>query len=146
MAARPEPRVESPRPKLSWEEFQQQLDEAFGTQRTLPAPPPQPTEPPPKLSPEEIQRQLNEAFAPWEWAMSHPTPGPVPAAFDPCSESARAHADGAIAHLAFALGGKPIGIDDLKFDRKTYEKPLPQHPLYDGTNPDVAAFAARGGN
>ena len=42
-------------------------------------------------------------------------------------------ADGAIAHLAFALGGKPIGIDDLKFDRETYEKLLPQHPLYDGT-------------
>ena len=54
-------------------------------------------------------------------------------------------ADGAIAHLAFALGGKPIGIDDLKFDRETYEKLLPQHPLYDGTNPDIAVFAARGG-
>ena len=57
----------------------------------------------------------------------------------------RVIADGAIAHLAFALGGKPIGIDDLKFDRETYEKLLPQHPLYDGTNPDIAAFAARGG-
>ncbi len=57
----------------------------------------------------------------------------------------RVIADGAIAHLAFALGGKPIGIDDLKFDRETYEKLLPQHPLYDGTVPDVAAFAARGG-
>jgi len=58
----------------------------------------------------------------------------------------RVIASGAIAHLAFAPGeGKNLKLEDLRYDRATYEKLMALHPLYDATNPDISAFAARGG-
>jgi hypothetical protein len=58
----------------------------------------------------------------------------------------RVIAGGAIAHLAFPLPNDPkLGIDQLKFDRATYEKFLQQHALYDTTNPDIKPFVERGG-
>ena len=55
-------------------------------------------------------------------------------------------AGGAVAHLAFAPGeGRNLKLEDLTFNRATYERLLPQHKLYDATNPDISAFAGRGG-
>ena len=64
---RPPPTPSPPgQEKLSPEEIQQRLNEAFagvllngGTRPTLPEPP---REPPPSLSPEEIQQRLDELF------------------------------------------------------------------------------------
>ena len=51
-------------------------------------------------------------------------------------------AGGAIAHLACAPGeGRNVKLEDLGFNRATYEKLIPQHSLYDATNPDIAAYA-----
>jgi feruloyl esterase len=58
----------------------------------------------------------------------------------------RVIAGGAIEHLAFAPGeGAGLKLEDLRFDAATYEKMLPRHALYDATNPDISAFAKRGG-
>ncbi|MEE7441899.1 tannase/feruloyl esterase family alpha/beta hydrolase [Methylobacterium oryzae] len=36
-------------------------------------------------------------------------------------------------------------LKDLAFDRATFDRLRPLHPLYDATNPDLSAFAAAGG-
>ena len=54
-------------------------------------------------------------------------------------------AEGTIDHLALAIGQKGGGIAGLTYDRAFYARMLPQHSLYDATNPDLAAFAKRGG-
>jgi hypothetical protein len=36
-------------------------------------------------------------------------------------------------------------LADLRFDRATFDRLLPRHPLFDATNPDLSAFAGRGG-
>ena len=69
------PRMEEPRPDLSPEELQQQLNEAFAgvrapEWRVVAQPPP---EPPPKLTPEEIQQRCNELFGD---TASRPEPTP----------------------------------------------------------------------
>jgi feruloyl esterase len=58
----------------------------------------------------------------------------------------RVIAGGAIQHLAFAPGaGQGLRLEDLRYDRETYEQLLPQHALYDATTPDLGPFAQRGG-
>ena len=51
-------------------------------------------------------------------------------------------AGGVVDHIALPAGQKGGG---LTFDRAFYAAMLPQHPLYDGTNPDLTAFAKHGG-
>jgi hypothetical protein len=79
MPPRPEPIPPPRRGDLSPEDLQHHFNEAFAgvlvNDWTRPEPP---REPPSKLTPDEVQRQLNEAFAPYEWAKSHPGPGPSP--------------------------------------------------------------------
>ncbi|WP_038818840.1 tannase/feruloyl esterase family alpha/beta hydrolase, partial [Pseudomonas syringae] len=36
-------------------------------------------------------------------------------------------------------------LSTLRFDKSTFDKLRPLHPLYDATNPDLAPFASRGG-
>ena len=38
-----------------------------------------------------------------------------------------------------------FGLGDLRFDRATFDRLRPLHPLYDATDPDLSAFAGRGG-
>jgi feruloyl esterase len=38
-----------------------------------------------------------------------------------------------------------FGLKDVRFDRATFDRLRPRHPLYDATDPDLSAFAARGG-
>ena len=58
----------------------------------------------------------------------------------------RVIAGGAIAHLAFApKSSLSLGLDDLTFDRATYDRLLPQHSIYDATNPQISRFVDRGG-
>jgi feruloyl esterase len=38
-----------------------------------------------------------------------------------------------------------FGLADVRFDRATFDRLRPLHPLYDATDPDLSAFAARGG-
>lgn len=39
----------------------------------------------------------------------------------------------------------PFNLADFRFDRATFDRLRDLHPLYDGTNPDLSAFAGRGG-
>jgi feruloyl esterase len=38
-----------------------------------------------------------------------------------------------------------FGLNDVRFDRATFDRLRPLHPLYDATDPDLSAFAGRGG-
>jgi hypothetical protein len=38
-----------------------------------------------------------------------------------------------------------FGLNDVRFDRATFDRLRPLHTLYDATNPDLSAFAGRGG-
>lgn len=38
-----------------------------------------------------------------------------------------------------------FGLKDVRFDRATFDRLRPLHALYDATNPDLSAFAGRGG-
>ncbi|MCQ4159473.1 tannase/feruloyl esterase family alpha/beta hydrolase [Roseomonas sp. GC11] len=53
---------------------------------------------------------------------------------------------GVLRDLAFEVN-PPAGfqLSDLRFDRATFDRLRPRHALYDATNPDLSAFAARGG-
>ncbi|MGI4878913.1 MAG: tannase/feruloyl esterase family alpha/beta hydrolase [Janthinobacterium lividum] len=50
----------------------------------------------------------------------------------------------AMQHLIFE-NDAPATLADLQFTRATFDRLRPRHPLYDATNPDLSAFAARGG-
>jgi len=55
-------------------------------------------------------------------------------------------AGGTIAFLAFDPNPpKTYGLNELGFDAATFERLKPMHALYDATNPDISAFASRGG-
>ena len=52
----------------------------------------------------------------------------------------------ALRNLAFEHNpGSDFSLADVKFDRSTFDQLRPLHPLYDATNPDLSAFAQRGG-
>lgn len=53
-------------------------------------------------------------------------------------------ANGSMANLLFA-DGRPATVDQLTFDRVTFDRAHERHALFDATNPDLSAFAARGG-
>jgi hypothetical protein len=58
----------------------------------------------------------------------------------------RVIAGGTISHIAFDPNPpKTFGLNDLGFDRETFERLKPMHALYDATNPDLSAFSAHGG-
>ena len=38
-----------------------------------------------------------------------------------------------------------FGLNDVRFDRATFDRLRPLHPLYDATDPDLSAFAGKGG-
>ena len=58
----------------------------------------------------------------------------------------RVIAGGTIAFLAFDPNPPAsFGLDDLRFDRETFERLRPMHALYDATNPDLSAFVGHGG-
>jgi hypothetical protein len=58
----------------------------------------------------------------------------------------RVIAGGTISFLAFDPNPpKTFGLNDLGFDRATFERLKPMHALYDATNPDLSAFFGRGG-
>jgi hypothetical protein len=58
----------------------------------------------------------------------------------------RVIAGGTISHIAFDPNPpKGFGLDDLGFDRETFERLEPMHALYDATNPDLSPFVGRGG-
>jgi Tannase and feruloyl esterase len=58
----------------------------------------------------------------------------------------RVIAGGTISHIAFDPNPpKTFGLNDLGFDRETFERLKPMHALYDATNPDLSAFTAHGG-
>jgi hypothetical protein len=38
-----------------------------------------------------------------------------------------------------------FGLPDVRFDRATFDRLRPHHPLFDATDPELSAFAARGG-
>ena len=55
-------------------------------------------------------------------------------------------AGGTISFLAFDPNPpKTFALNDLAFERATFERLKPMHALYDATNPDLAAFFGRGG-
>jgi hypothetical protein len=55
-------------------------------------------------------------------------------------------AGGTISFLAFDPNPpKSFGLNDLAFDRATFERLKPMHALYDATNPDLSAFFGRVG-
>jgi hypothetical protein len=58
----------------------------------------------------------------------------------------RVIAGGTISHIAFDPNPpKSLGLDDLGFDRETFERLKPMHALYDATDPDLSPFVGRGG-
>ena len=50
----------------------------------------------------------------------------------------------AVGNLIFP-DGRPATVEALTFDRATFDRLRARHPFYDSTNPDLSAFAARGG-
>jgi hypothetical protein len=58
----------------------------------------------------------------------------------------RVIAGGTISHIAFDPNPpKSFGLDELGFDRETFERLKPMHALYDATDPDLSPFVGRGG-
>lgn len=53
-------------------------------------------------------------------------------------------AEGSMADLIFT-DGKPARVADVNFDEATLQRTRARHALFDATNPDLSAFARRGG-
>ena len=53
-------------------------------------------------------------------------------------------ANGSMPNLLFT-NGQPATVDALQFDRATFDRLRARHTLFDASNPDLSAFAARGG-
>ena len=69
----------------------------------------------------------------------------VPRAADQPIFSERIALD-ALRNLVFESNPPPgFGLKDVRFDRATLDRLRPLHPLYDATDPDLSAFAAKGG-
>jgi hypothetical protein len=69
----------------------------------------------------------------------------VPRAEDPGIFS-EVIAMGALKNLVFEdTPAESYTLADLQFDKATFDRLRPRHPLFDATNPDLSAFADRGG-
>jgi hypothetical protein len=69
----------------------------------------------------------------------------VPRAADQPIFSAKIALD-ALRNLVFESNPSAgFSLNDVRFDRATFDRLRPLHPLYDATDPDLSAFAAKGG-